>query len=511
MAFSAGTRFGPYEVFDLLGAGGMGEVYRARDTRLNRDVALKILPDMFSGDSERRARFEREAQVLASMNHSQIAQIYGLEESEGVRAIVMELVPGETLTDRIARGPIPFDEALPIARQIAEALEVAHELGVVHRDLKPANVKVRPDGAVKVLDFGLAKLVQGSGAGSQAGGRAGDLTASPTMASPVLATGVGVLLGTAAYMSPEQARGRDADRRSDLWAFGCVLYEMLTGQRAFDGEEVTDLIVAIVSRDPDWGRLPPDTPQPIQRLLRRCLVKSPKNRLADAAVARIEIDDAMAAPSETGTIAVAPPTKGGGIARSRMVSWAVAAIFAMVAARALLDRSPRPSTVAFSVPLAEGLTFTTTGRLNLAVSRDGSQIAYSVNGRLFRRLEGEFDGRPIPGTVTSLRGVISDFHPVWTPDGESLVYIPSGASGQMAIVRVGKGTGLSFGVPSIIPALVTGSTTSGPPRAWDILADGSFIGPIVPDESSANVMLPQIRVVLNWTEQLTRLSPAKDR
>jgi eukaryotic-like serine/threonine-protein kinase len=210
MALSAGTRFGPYEVIDLLGAGGMGEVYRAHDARLNRDVALKILPDVFSADPERRARFEREAQVLASLNHSHIAQIYGLEESRDVRAIVMELVPGEPLSDRIARGPIPLDEALPIARQIADALEAAHDLGIIHRDLKPDNVTVRPDGMVKVLDFGLAKLVQGSGSGPQTS-RAGDLTASPTMASPVLATGVGVLLGTAAYMSPEQARGRDAD------------------------------------------------------------------------------------------------------------------------------------------------------------------------------------------------------------------------------------------------------------------------------------------------------------
>ena len=228
MPIGPGTRLGPYEIVSAIGAGGMGEVYRARDTRLQRDVAIKVLPDLFAADPERLARFEREAQVLASLNHPHIAAIYGLEDG-AASALVMELVEGETLADRIARGPIPLDEALPIARQIAEALEAAHEQGIIHRDLKPANIKVTPDGTVKVLDFGLAKLTESAGSGQRVAGGA-DLSMSPTITSPAMMTGIGDLLGTAAYMSPEQAKGSPADKRSDIWAFGCVLYEMLDGQ-----------------------------------------------------------------------------------------------------------------------------------------------------------------------------------------------------------------------------------------------------------------------------------------
>ncbi|MBI4888033.1 MAG: serine/threonine protein kinase, partial [Acidobacteria bacterium] len=226
MSLTAGTRLGPYEITAQIGAGGMGEVYRATDTTLGRQVAIKVLPDAFAGDAERLARFEREARTLAALNHPLIAQIYGIERSGGVHALVMELVEGEDLSQRIAHGAIPLDEALPMARQIAEALEAAHEQGIIHRDLKPANIKVTPDGVVKVLDFGLAKLTQASGPRPQAS----ELTALPTVTSPALMTGVGVLLGTAAYMSPEQAKGREADKRSDIWAFGAVLYEMLTGR-----------------------------------------------------------------------------------------------------------------------------------------------------------------------------------------------------------------------------------------------------------------------------------------
>jgi len=269
MALTAGTRIGVYEVLSSLGAGGMGEVYRARDTRLNRDVALKVLPDAFSSDPDRLARFEREAQVLASLNHPHIAAIHGLEESapstgsgQAVRALVLELVEGETLADRLTHGPIPIDEALAIARQIADALDAAHELGIIHRDLKPANVKVTADGVVKVLDFGLAKLAQPGDAPSQQS--ASHLTMSPTLASPMITspamTTVGVILGTAAYMSPEQAKGRQADKRSDVWAFGCVLFEMLTGQRAFEGELISDVLAAILKTDPNWQALPTGTP-----------------------------------------------------------------------------------------------------------------------------------------------------------------------------------------------------------------------------------------------------------
>ena len=248
MSLSAGTRLGPYEVTAQIGVGGMGEVYRATDTKLKRQVAIKVLPESLAADPDRLARFQREAEVLASLNHPNIGHIYGLEESDGTRALVMELVEGPTLADRIAQGAIPLDEALPIAKQIAEALEAAHEQGVVHRDLKPANIKVREDGTVKVLDFGLAKLAAPDARGS---GATAGVSQSPTITSPAMMTGVGMILGTAAYMSPEQAKGRAADKRCDIWAFGCVLYEMLTGRRLFDGATVSDTLAAVLRQDLD--------------------------------------------------------------------------------------------------------------------------------------------------------------------------------------------------------------------------------------------------------------------
>ena len=296
MTVSAGSRLGSYEIVSALGAGGMGEVYRARDTKLNRDVALKVLPDAFTRDPDRLARFKREAQVLASLNHPHIGAIYGFEDSGETHALVLELVEGDTLADRIARGPIPLDEALPIARQIAEALEAAHEQGIIHRDLKPANIKVTPDGMVKVLDFGLAKLAHPDAAAGPA-----DVTASPTITSPAMMTGVGVLLGTAAYMSPEQAKGREADKRSDIWAFGCVLYEMLTGRRAFDGEDMTEVLGAVVRLEPDWEALPSDVPQPVRTLLQRCLVKDRRQRIADISAALFVLDHQASRRAPTST------------------------------------------------------------------------------------------------------------------------------------------------------------------------------------------------------------------
>ena len=283
LALTSGTRLGPYEIVAALGAGGMGEVFRARDTKLNRDVAIKVLPDSFASDPERLARFTREAQTLASLNHPNIAIIHGLEQAGDVHALVMELVAGEDLSQRIARGAIPLDEALPIAKQIAEALEAAHEQGIIHRDLKPANIKVRPDGTVKVLDFGLAKLTEGGGSG-----RAGELhlTQSPTITSPAQMTGVGVILGTAAYMAPEQARGHAADKRADVWAFGVVVFEMLTGQRLFTGETISDTLASVLKTEPNWRTLPAATPTAVRRLLRRCLEKDRKRRLDSAAATR---------------------------------------------------------------------------------------------------------------------------------------------------------------------------------------------------------------------------------
>ena len=272
----------------------MGEVYRAMDTRLKRAVAIKVLPAGLAGDAERLARFQREAEVLASLNHPHIAHIHGLETSDGVTALVMELVEGEDLSQRIARGAMPLDEALPIAKQIAEALEAAHEQGIVHRDLKPANIKVRTDGTVKVLDFGLAKALDSTSAGTA------DVTALPTITSPALMTGVGMILGTAAYMRPEQARGQAINRRTDIWAFGCVLFEMITGRRVFPGATISDTIAAVLERSPDWTALPPATPPPVRHVLARCLEKDPKQRWRDIGDVRIELDDAEAWRPQTG-------------------------------------------------------------------------------------------------------------------------------------------------------------------------------------------------------------------
>src|SRR5262249_24957940 len=288
MALTIGTQLGSHEITALLGKGGMGEVYRARDLKLKREVAIKILPEEFSRDADRVSRFQREAEVLASISHPNIAGIHSLEEANGMRLLVLELVEGETLADRIARGPIPVEEALDIAKSICEALSAAHENGIIHRDLKPANVKTTPDGKVKVLDFGLAKALEKTPEN-------GVVSNSPTMMTA--ASWPGMILGTAPYMSPEQARGKTVDRRADVWAFGCVLYERLTGKRAFDGEEVTDTLAYNITKEPDWRSLPATTPPLIQRVLRRCLHKDLRRRLADIADARIEIEDAIAQPT----------------------------------------------------------------------------------------------------------------------------------------------------------------------------------------------------------------------
>jgi eukaryotic-like serine/threonine-protein kinase len=291
MPLAAGTRLGAYEIAGALGSGGMGDVYRARDTRLNRVVAIKVLSDLFAGDRDRLARFEREAQLLAALNHARIATIYGLEETNGVRALAMELVEGPTLAERLTAGPIGASEALELARNLAEGLEYAHERGIIHRDLKPSNIKITPDGSIKILDFGLAKALDTKASGT-------NLANSPTIS--VAGTQAGVLLGTAAaYMSPEQARGLPVDRRADIWAFGCVVYEMLTGQQPFPGATLTDVLAAIVTREPDWDRLPAGLPPRVDSLLRRCLRKDPRDRLRDIGDARLEIEEIQLAPPNT--------------------------------------------------------------------------------------------------------------------------------------------------------------------------------------------------------------------
>ena len=279
MPLTVGDRLAHYNVTALIGEGGMGQVYQATDTKLNRQVALKILPEAFATDPDRLARFQREAQVLASLNHPNIAAIHGLEDSEGTKALVLELVEGPTLADRIAQGAIPVDEALPIAKQIAEALEAAHEQGVIHRDLKPANIKVREDGTVKVLDFGLAKAREQQGTNP---------SESPTVTAA--ATAQGVILGTAAYMSPEQAKGKPADQRSDVWAFGAVLYEMLSGRRAFSGDNVSETLVAVFRDDPDWSALSSDVPSGVKKAVEVCLQKDPTQRVRDIGAIRLAMD-----------------------------------------------------------------------------------------------------------------------------------------------------------------------------------------------------------------------------
>ena len=279
-----------------IGLGGMGEVYQAHDTKLGRDVAIKVLSEAFAHDADRLSRFQREAKMLAALNHPNIATIHGLEQSNGTSYLVMELVSGETLAERVKReGAVPVEESLAIAKQIAEALEAAHEKGIIHRDLKPANVKVTPEGKVKVLDFGLAKAFAGDAAND-------DPSNSPTLS--MAATMHGVILGTASYMSPEQARGKAVDKRTDIWAFGCVLYELLCGRQAFEGEDVTEILAAVVKTEPDWNRLPEATPPAIRTLLRRCLRKDRRQRLQDATDVRIEIEDAVNAPA---SLAAAPP------------------------------------------------------------------------------------------------------------------------------------------------------------------------------------------------------------
>jgi len=336
MTLHAGSRLGPYEISAEIGAGGMGIVYRARDTRLDRDVAIKVLPEAFAHDAERLARFEREARTLAALNHPNIAAIHGLEESGSVRALVMELVEGPTLADRIAQGPISIDDALPIARQMAEALEAAHEHGIIHRDLKPANIKVRDDGTVKVLDFGLAKLVDDVGrvpvtghpgpAGSKEQDPAYLATHSPTLS--LAPTQAGVLLGTAAYMAPEQARGRAADKRADIWAFGVVLFEMLAGRHAFEGDDISITLAAVLKTDPEWSALPPATPVGVRRLLSRCLEKDPKRRLQAIGEARVQIEDLI---SGTAPEAVATPPLSTALPLwRRALLWGLASVLGLI-------------------------------------------------------------------------------------------------------------------------------------------------------------------------------------
>ena len=458
MSLSPGTRIGSFEIVGSLGAGGMGEVYRAHDGRLHRHVAIKVLPQAVARDVDRRARFEREARTLGSLNHPHIATVHGVEDADGRYAIVMELVEGVTLASMIARGRVAVAEAVEIARQIADALEAAHEQGVVHRDLKPANIKVRPDGTVKVLDFGLAKALTAAGEDSP------ELANSPTL-MPTDRTEAGIILGTAAYMSPEQARGRAVDKRADIWAFGCVLYEMLTGRQAFSGESTTDVLASVVQREPDWSLLPADVPPAIAALLRRALQKNPRERLRDIGDARIELAAATLPAARGDPAPAAPPLATPARRRS---PWPLVAsagaigvvLVAFAAWRWLPIRASDESQLLYPVRSVVTLppqTAIALGRgSSVALSPDGRLLVYvgqiDKTVRLFLRPLDQFESVPLAGTEDAA-------NPFFSPDGHWIGFF---AQGKLKKVAIDGGAPIT---------LADAPTPRG--EAW--LADGSAL------------------------------------
>jgi serine/threonine-protein kinase len=444
-------------------------VWRARDTRLKREVALKVLPAAFAADADRVARFQREAELLATLAHPHIAAIYGLEEADGVRALVLELVEGETLAERLARGPVAVEEAVVLARQLAEALDYAHEHGVLHRDLKPANLKVTPDGQLKVLDFGLAKglasLAQAPGSGRRAAGAPGSVERDelPTITSPAF-TQAGMLIGTAAYMAPEQARGKSVDKRADIWAFGCVLYELLTGRRAFEGETISDTLAAVLTREPDWARLPAATPAALRMLLARCLARDPKDRLRDIGEVRYWLDtSATMRPGQAGPAAGIPPASP----RSRVVMalpWAVAGLALIVAAASLWTETPGqaeraaqlPERQTFTIPGAPGSVITAAGSRPV-LSPDGRRIALTARDRsgmgiwLYEVASGEWRRLRTEGLAAG--GLF------WSADGRAIAFA-SQAYESISAVDIESGTV---------------RTTASPPAAVGFGFDGTWL------------------------------------
>jgi Tol biopolymer transport system component len=419
LSLTPGTRLGVYEIVASIGSGGMGQVFRARDTRLDRDVAIKILPEAFAHDADRLARFTREAKTLASLNHPNIAAIYGLEESAGVTALVMELVEGDDLSQRIARGAIPIDEALPIAKQIAEALEAAHEQGIIHRDLKPANIKVRPDGPVKVLDFGLAKAME------PAAGSSPSMSMSPTLTTPAM-TQAGMILGTAAYMSPEQARGKIVDKRADVWAFGAVLFEMITGTRAFEGEDIADTLSNVMKVEPNWQKVSASTPPRVVQVMRACLQKHPKQRMDSAQGVRLALEGAFESAAAHAAATAAPPRRG------RV--WMVAAGASLLTALVVLAGTTFFRTDAPPLP---------TMRLEVTqpTTPNPVQFAVSPDGRYVVSVAGTDRGvalwlRALEGPERFVNDTEDGQDPFWSPDSR---YIGFFANGKLKIVDITGG------------------------------------------------------------------------
>jgi serine/threonine protein kinase/Tol biopolymer transport system component len=421
VSIAPGDRLGPYEISAQIGVGGMGEVYRAIDTNLNRPVAIKVLPESVAGDADRLARFQREAQVLASLSHSNIASIYGLERAKGTTALVMELVEGPTLADRIAQGAIPVNEALPIAMQIADALEAAHEQRIIHRDLKPSNVKIRSDGTVKVLDFGLAKALDPSPAGTS------NFSMSPTITTPAM-TQMGLILGTAAYMSPEQARGKAVDRRADIWAFGCVLFEMLSGRRAFDAEDVSLTLARVLERDVDVSPLPSDVPVRVRQVIALCLRKDPRQRIGDIHDVRLALEGAFETPSRSDSAATATVST-----RLRFATVAVVAALALVAAAALAfvhfrEAPAAQRSVRFQVPSPDRSLIA-----NFELSPDGRYLAVVTrreNSKLWVRAIDSLEARELPGTDGARYSPGQVF---WSPDSSYIGFVVEGKLKKVSV------------------------------------------------------------------------------
>ena len=481
MPLAAGTRLGVYEVLDPLGAGGMGEVYRARDTKLGRSVAIKIVREGLA-DPDRVARFEREAKVLASLNHPHIASLYGMEEADGRHLLVMELVDGETLADRLRRGALTVEDTLKIALQIADALEAAHEKSVVHRDLKPANVKITPDDKVKVLDFGLAKAVETDAA-------RGSMSDSPTLS--MMATQAGIILGTAAYMSPEQAKGFPADHRSDVFSFGVVLYEMLTGRQPFQGETAPDVLASVLVRDPELSKLPPDLNPRLPELVRRCLEKSPKRRWQAMGDLRSEIEAVATAPRLLPTAARVDQRP----LWRRSIPVAVGAVLSatLAAAAVTVLRSPTlPQPVArFSFPLSGDAVLTGSGRHSVSIASDGRQMAYVANSRIYLRSLSALDVKSIQGTET-FQNVTT---PTFSPNGQTLAFYAQSDQTLKRIAVTGGAAvticpaGNPFGMTWEQDAIVFGQGRAGIMR---VLAAGGKPQQIVTAKEGEWMQGPQI-------------------